>query len=61
MGLESVRGPQSSSETLALDTLDRFQARYPAHCGLPTADCTRLIVVHVPANYLPIFYRDLHR
>ena len=35
MGLESVRGPQLSSRPLAFDTLDRFWARYPVHCGLP--------------------------
>jgi hypothetical protein len=35
VGLESVRGPHFSSGTLAFDTLDRLQARYPAHCGLP--------------------------
>jgi hypothetical protein len=35
VGLESVQGPQLSSRTFSLDTLDRFRARYPAHCGLP--------------------------
>jgi hypothetical protein len=35
MGLKSIRGPQLSLEPLSFDTLDRFQARYPAHCGLP--------------------------
>jgi hypothetical protein len=34
VGFKSIRGPQLSSETLAFDTLDRFQAQYPAHCGL---------------------------
>jgi hypothetical protein len=37
VGLESIQGPQLSSVPLAFDTLDRFRARYPAHCGLP--DC----------------------
>jgi hypothetical protein len=47
MGLKSVRGPQLSSRPFSLDTLDRFQARYPAHCGLPDfrlyppGDCSR--------------------
>jgi hypothetical protein len=35
MGLESIRDPQLSFGPLSLDTLDRFRARYPAHCGLP--------------------------
>jgi hypothetical protein len=35
VGLESVPGPQLSSEPFSLDTLDRFRARYVAHCGLP--------------------------
>jgi hypothetical protein len=34
VGLESIRDPQLSSGPLALDTLDRFQDRYPAHCVL---------------------------
>jgi hypothetical protein len=37
MGLESIQGPQLSYEPLSFDTLDRFRARYPSHCGLP--DC----------------------
>jgi hypothetical protein len=47
VGLESIRGPQLSSRPLSLDTLDRFWARYPAHCGLPDfrlyppGDCSR--------------------
>jgi hypothetical protein len=47
VGLESVQGPQFSSKPLAFDTLDKFQARYPAHCGLPDfqlylpGDCSR--------------------
>jgi hypothetical protein len=35
MGLKSIQGPQLSSRPLSLDTLDRFRAQYPAHCGLP--------------------------
>jgi hypothetical protein len=35
VGLESVQGHQLYSEPLAFDTLDKFWARYPAHCGLP--------------------------
>jgi hypothetical protein len=35
VGLESVLGPQLSSGTFSLDTIDRFWARYPTHCGLP--------------------------
>jgi hypothetical protein len=47
MGLKSIRGPQLSSGPLALDTLNRFRARYPSHCGLPDfrlyppGDCSR--------------------
>jgi hypothetical protein len=47
MGLESIQGPQLSSRTFALNTLDRFRARYLAHCGLPNfrlyppGDCSR--------------------
>jgi hypothetical protein len=37
MGLKSIQGPQLSSRTFSFDTLDRFQAWYPAHCGPP--DC----------------------
>jgi hypothetical protein len=49
MGLESVRGPQLSFEPLAFDTLDKFRARYLAHCGLPDcrlyppSDCSRAV------------------
>jgi hypothetical protein len=45
--LESIRGPQLSSRPLSFDTLDRFQACYPAHCGppdcrlYPPGDCLR--------------------
>jgi hypothetical protein len=48
VGLESIQGPQLSSGPLALDTLDRFWARYPTHCGLPyfrlypPGDCSRV-------------------
>jgi hypothetical protein len=47
VGLKSIRGPQLSSGPFSLDTLDRFWARYPAHCGLldfrlyPPGDCSR--------------------
>jgi hypothetical protein len=47
MGLESVRGPQLYFVPLDFDTLDRFQAQYPSHCGLPNfrlyppGDCSR--------------------
>jgi hypothetical protein len=47
VGLESIRGPQLSYEPFSLDTLDRFWARYSAHCGLPDfrlyspGDCSR--------------------
>jgi hypothetical protein len=46
MDLESIQGNQLSSIPLAFDTLDRFWARYPAHCGLldfrlyPPGDCS---------------------
>jgi hypothetical protein len=46
VGLESVQGPQLSSRPFALDTLDRFQARYPAHCGLPD------FRLYPPSDYL---------
>jgi hypothetical protein len=45
--LESIQGPQLSSEPLSLDTLDRFWDQYPAYCGLPDfrlyppSDCSR--------------------
>jgi hypothetical protein len=48
VGLEFIRGPQLSFGPFALDTLDRFQARYPAHCSLPDfrlyplGDCSRI-------------------
>jgi hypothetical protein len=48
MGLESIRVPQFSSGPLSFDTLDRFQSRYPTHCGLPDfqlyppGDCSRV-------------------
>jgi hypothetical protein len=35
VGLESIRGPQSSSGPFSFDTLENFWAKYPAHCGLP--------------------------
>jgi hypothetical protein len=35
MGLESIRGLQLSFGPFDFDTLDRFRAQYPAHCGLP--------------------------
>ena len=47
MGLKSIRGPQLSSGPFSLDTLDRFRAQYPTHCGLPNfqlyplGDCSR--------------------
>ena len=50
MGLESVRGPQSSSGTLALDTLVGFGLDTLLIVVYPTADCTRLIAVHMLAN-----------
>jgi hypothetical protein len=61
MGLESVQGPHFSSETIALDTLDRFQARYLAHCGLPDfrlyppGECLRA------GNIVANIFRDIHR
>jgi hypothetical protein len=35
MGLESIQGPQSPSGKISFNTLDRFRASYPAHCGPP--------------------------
>ena len=61
VGLESVRGPQLSSIPLAFDTLDRFQAHYPAHCGLPD------FRLYPPGDYLragnlvAYLFRDIHR
>jgi hypothetical protein len=61
VGLESIRGPQLSSGPLSFDTLDRFQARYPAHCGLPNfrlyppGDCSRA------GNLVAYLFRDIHR
>jgi hypothetical protein len=46
--LESIRYPQLSFKPLALDTLDRFWACYPSHCGpldcrlYLSGDCLRL-------------------
>jgi hypothetical protein len=61
VSLESVRGPQLSSGSLSLDTLDRFQARYPAHYGLPNfrlyplGDCSRA------GNLVAYIFRDIHK
>jgi hypothetical protein len=47
MDLKSIRGPQLSSRPLSLNTLSRFQACYPSHCGplecrlYPPGDCAR--------------------
>jgi hypothetical protein len=61
VSLESVRGSQFSFRPFSLDTLDRFQARYPAHCGLPDfrlyppSDCSRV------GNLVANIFRDIHR
>jgi hypothetical protein len=61
MGLESVRGPQLSSGPIAFDTLDRFWARYLAHCGLPDfrlyppGDCL------CAGNLVAYLFRDIHK
>jgi hypothetical protein len=61
VGLESARGPKLSSRPLAFNTIDRFWARYPAHCGLPNlrlyppGDCSRA------GNLVAYPFRDIHR
>ena len=61
MGLKSVRGPQFSSGPLSFDTIDRFRAQYPAHCGLPDfrlyslGDCSRV------GNLVAYLFRDINR
>jgi hypothetical protein len=61
VGIESVQVPQLSSGPFSLDTLDRFRAQYPAHCGLPDFQLYRpgdyLLVGNLVAN----LFRDIHR
>jgi hypothetical protein len=61
VGLKSIQGPQLSFRTFSLDTLDRFRARYLAHCGLPEfrlylpGDCSHA------GNLVANIFRDIHR
>jgi hypothetical protein len=61
VGLKYVRGPHLSSRPFSLNALDRFWARYPAHCGLPNfrlyppGDCSRT------GNLVANVFRDIHR
>jgi hypothetical protein len=61
VGLESIRGPQFSFRPFSLDTLDRFWAWYPIHCGLPDYR------LYPPGDYscadklVANIFRDIHR
>jgi hypothetical protein len=61
MGLEFVQGSQFSSRPLYFDTLDKFQALYPAHCGpskfrlYTPGHCSRV------SNLVSYLFRDIHR